>query len=226
MGIDIGFIKAQIKSFISVQDVFNRYCPSSKNFHGRYKCPFNHEEARYNFNIHGRSWKCFSCGISGDEIALVQKLFDLSPRDAMIKIATDFRLAPEVKDKDAERIKKEAEERQVQRLKDQKQAEILKDVQNKLYGYIIKQIRNLEEQKYNIEIAMPKDLERFALSDNCDKYIHTLSLLERYNLFADVLSEQPSKDADDYFCLAITRDELHTRAVKFIRLVYEGDIIL
>ena len=104
---DLAFIRAQIKNFVSIQDVFNKYCYGTKQVQGRYKCPFNPKEDRYNFMIKGRSWRCFSCGCSGDEISLVQKLFDLNTKDAMIKIATDFRLALEVNDKDAERIKKE-----------------------------------------------------------------------------------------------------------------------
>lgn len=220
MAVDLKFIKAQIKSFVSIQDVFNRYCTGTKQVQGRYKCPFNPKEDRYNFLIHGRSWRCFSCGTSGDEISLVQKLFDLNPRDAMIKIATDFKLALEVNDKDAERIKKEAERRDAQRKKDQQKAEQISKIQTKLYNYVIKQIRKFEELKIRYK---PTDLSD---NDRCEKYILAESKLHKYNLYADILSEQHSEMADNYFEFALSKDELHNRAIKFIKLVYEGAIII
>ena len=220
MAVDLKFIKAQIKSFVSLQDVFNKYCYGAKQVQGRYKCPFNPKEDRCNFMIHGRSWRCFSCGTSGDEISLVQKLFDLNPKDAMLKIATDFRLQTEVNDKDAERIKKEAQRREAQRKKDQQRAEQLSKIQNKLYSYVIKQIKKFEEIK---EKNTPTDLSD---NDKCEKFICAESKLHKYNIYADILSEQQSNNADNYFEFAITKDELHNRAVKFIKLVYEGAIII
>jgi DNA primase len=217
---DLAFIRAQIKNFISIQDVFNKYCYGTKQVQGRYKCPFNPKEDRYNFMIKGRSWRCFSCGCSGDEISLVQKLFDLNTKDAMIKIATDFRLALEVNDKDAERIKKEAERREEQRKKDKARAESLEKIQTKLYSYVIKQIRKLENIK---EKSKPETLDQL---EKCEEYMSAEYNLSKYNVFADILAEQPSDIADNYFCLAITKDELHNRAIKFIKLVYEGAIIL
>lgn len=217
---DLAFIKAQIKNFVSVQDVFQKYCMGAKRVQGRYKCPFNPKEDRYNFMIHGRSWRCFSCGCSGDEISLVQKLFDLSPKDAMIKIALDFNLATEVNDKESERIMKEAERRNQQRRKDQEKAERLNRIQNRLYMFVVNKIKEWEKIKNE---SFPEDLTQI---NKCEKHIEALSMLQKYNLYADILSEQHSNDADNYFCIAISKDELHSRAIKFIKLVNEGAIIL
>lgn len=55
-------------------------------------CPFHHDNKRGNFKVtpsKGR-FKCFACGVGGDKIDFVQKLYDLSFEDAVHHISHAF----------------------------------------------------------------------------------------------------------------------------------------
>lgn len=54
------------------------------------RCPF-HSESEGSFSVKNDMWHCFGCGAGGDVITLVQKLFNLSPYEALEKLNYDFR---------------------------------------------------------------------------------------------------------------------------------------
>ena len=92
------YLKDQIKQRLGIKLVIEYYVGSKANYNGRYKCPFNHEEANCNLEIKARYWKCYSCGDSGDEIEFVRKLFGFRNADQAIeKIAVDFNLDSTIK---------------------------------------------------------------------------------------------------------------------------------
>lgn len=223
---DFEFTRAQIKTFVSVHDVFMKYASSTKSIAGRYKCPFNPSEDRYNFVIKGRSWRCFSCGTSGDEISFVQKMFDLSPVDAIKKIAMDFGINTEVNSEDSKRLQKEIQRREQQRKKDQQKADNLIKIQKQLYCYIINKIREFEEEINKHKPYSVNNLASYKLTQHPEQYMHALYSLNKYNYYADILSEQRTNSDDDMFDTAITKEDLHNRMVKFIEKVYKGEIIL
>lgn len=77
-----------IKDRLTMREVLERYGFSAKR---RMPCPL-HNGKKDNFEVKGNNWHCYSqCG-SGDVIAFVQRLFNLSFRDALRKIDADFGL--------------------------------------------------------------------------------------------------------------------------------------
>ena len=54
-------------------------------------CPF-HSERTASFKIYPNGYKCFGCGVSGDVITFVMKLFNLTNIEAVKKLDVDFRL--------------------------------------------------------------------------------------------------------------------------------------
>lgn len=222
---DFEFVKAQIKNFVSIRDVFDRYVGNTKQVADRFKCPFNPREDRYNFGIKNGVWHCFSCGCSGDEISFVQKLYDLPVVDAMKKIAFDFHLNTEANSEDEKRIKAEAERRERQRKANQEREEKMQKLNSKLYNYIIKKIRRYEEI---LQARAPKQVgskREYMESDEPLHYTHALAKIKELNHYADILCEVPTPEYNP-FEIGMTKDELHARQVRFLNKVYKGEIVI
>ncbi len=101
----------KIKSAITVRQVGEMY-GMEPDRHGMVCCPFhsdNHPSMMLNdtyyYSFHSDSdpsmklndtyYYCFGCGANGDAIDLTAKLFDLNPRQAAEKLASDFGLDPD-----------------------------------------------------------------------------------------------------------------------------------
>ena len=85
-------IADEIKSRITMADIFSAY-GFEPDRGGFIRCPF-HDEKTPSLSTyeHGRKWKCFGCGESGDVISFVEKLFRLPFADACKRIDLDFNL--------------------------------------------------------------------------------------------------------------------------------------
>lgn len=213
---DFDFVKQQIKMFVTIDDVFRRYVPYTEKREGRYKCPFNPNEKRYNFGIKGRTWRCFSCNCFGDEISFVQKLFDLSAPEAIKKIAADFNIRSEVNSEDDLKLKKEIERRIQQRERARARDKAIKDLQNKLYIYVIDKIKECES---TLELYKPynkNNLGKYMFTKDCEEYLKACAKLEKYNEYADILGEVP-----DYI---LDKQELYQRMYNFVNKVYKGEL--
>ena len=57
-------------------------------------CPF-HSDNDPSMKLNDTYYYCFACGANGDAIDLTAKLFDLNPRQAAEKLASDFGLDPD-----------------------------------------------------------------------------------------------------------------------------------
>ena len=57
-------------------------------------CPF-HSDSDPSMKLNDTYYYCFGCGANGDAIDLTAKLFDLNPRQAAEKLASDFGLDPD-----------------------------------------------------------------------------------------------------------------------------------
>ena len=82
----------QVKSLVTVWEVAERY-----GFHpnraGYICCPFHSEKtASLKLYPDGRGWCCFGCHAGGTAIDFVMKLFDISFRQAILRINADFAL--------------------------------------------------------------------------------------------------------------------------------------
>lgn len=61
------------------------------NRSGFASCPF-HNERTASFSTKGAFFHCFGCGVSGDIVTFVRRMFDLSTQEAIVKINADFGL--------------------------------------------------------------------------------------------------------------------------------------
>ena len=57
-------------------------------------CPF-HNDRHPSMKLNERYFYCFGCGVTGDVIDLVARLFDLSSYEAAQKLAYDFGIDPD-----------------------------------------------------------------------------------------------------------------------------------
>lgn len=222
--LDVEYLKQQIKTFVSVEDVFNKYAGPQKKYMGRYKCPFNNSEHRYNFAIKDNYWKCFSCSVGGDQISFVQKMFDLSPYEAMKQIAKDFELKTEFNAENDRELRAELERRIKQRNKDKLMSENLKQAQYIALNYITQKIKDYQKIIDLYSLKDENELEKYQNSAQPEKYISALSEIDKLEYLLDVIIEQPSNDDKYYLYPAITREELHERMIYYMRKLYTGEV--
>ena len=83
----------KIKSAITVRQVGEMY-GMKPDRHGMVCCPF-HSDSDPSMKLNDTYYYCFGCGANGDAIDLTAKLFDLNPRQAAEKLASDFGLDPD-----------------------------------------------------------------------------------------------------------------------------------
>ena len=83
----------KIKSAITVRQVGEMY-GMEPDRHGMVCCPF-HSDSDPSMKLNDTYYYCFGCGANGDAIDLTAKLFDLNPRQAAEKLASDFGLDPD-----------------------------------------------------------------------------------------------------------------------------------
>ena len=81
-----------IKAAISVKQAAEYY-GLKVNRNGMACCPF-HNDRHPSLKLNEEYFYCFGCGVKGDVIDFVAKLFDLSSYEAVQKLATDFGLDP------------------------------------------------------------------------------------------------------------------------------------
>ena len=108
-------MKNEILNLLSTKDICDKYGIKVRN--SMCSCPL-HKDNRPSMKIYDKGFCCFSCNTAGDFIRLVERMFNLSFRQAMLKINADFNLNLETHkyNKDeyirlSERLKKEKEER-------------------------------------------------------------------------------------------------------------------
>ena len=82
-----------VKSAITVRQVGEMY-GMEPDRHGMVCCPF-HSDNHPSMMLNDTYYYCFGCGANGDAIDLTAKLFDLNPRQAAEKLASDFGLDPD-----------------------------------------------------------------------------------------------------------------------------------
>ena len=82
-----------VKSAITVRQVGEMY-GMAPDRHGMVCCPF-HSDSDPSMKLNDTYYYCFGCRANGDAIDLTAKLFDLNPRQAAEKLASDFGLDPD-----------------------------------------------------------------------------------------------------------------------------------
>ena len=98
-------IFSEVKEYLTARQVAESYGLQIKR-NGTACCPF-HNDKHPSMKI-DRNYHCFACGVGGDVIDYVSRMFGLSQYDAACKLIEDFRLPIEVKNhKELSRQEKE-----------------------------------------------------------------------------------------------------------------------
>lgn len=99
----------QIRDRVHMEDLFAVY-GFSQTRGGFIRCPF-HEERTASLKPYadGTRFKCFGCGVQGDVITFVMKLFHLTFPQALVRLDDDFRLGLTAKSHRYENVQKQRE---------------------------------------------------------------------------------------------------------------------
>ena len=82
----------EIHRTVTMHEAVRFYLPNADTRYHRIQCPI-HNGVNKNFSYTEHGYRCFVCGASGDVIAFVKEVCELSTRaDAMKRINLDFRL--------------------------------------------------------------------------------------------------------------------------------------
>ena len=79
-----------VKASVSIPEAAERYGIEASR-HGMAKCPF-HNDRHPSLKLNRDYYYCFGCGVKGDVVDLVARLFGLMPYEAARKIVEDFGL--------------------------------------------------------------------------------------------------------------------------------------
>lgn len=108
-------IFSEVKEYLTARQVAENYGLQVRR-NGLACCPF-HDDKHPSMKI-DKNYHCFACGVGGDAIDYVSRMFGLSQYEAALKIVEDFRLSIEVKgnkelsEQDRARIRRERTERE------------------------------------------------------------------------------------------------------------------
>lgn len=156
-----------IHDSVSPEQALRFYRPDLDIRHNRCPCPI-HNGKDYNFSLTDSRYKCFVCGASGDVIALVKEICELSTRaDAMKKINQDFNLRlplggeiSATQSAELARKRKEAEDRRK-----------AKEEWERGYRELLDEYCKLDRMKMNNEVGSPIWL--YAIR-NIDRVAHEM----------------------------------------------------
>lgn len=122
-------IAQEIKDRLTMREVFIRYgyTPSRSD---KVSCPFHCEkEPSMNIYANNKRFHCFGCGADGNIIDFVMQLFNLSFKQAIVKVNYDFSLGllnRSLTRSERERMRKQERERK-QEIEDERRAREEKD---------------------------------------------------------------------------------------------------
>ena len=108
-------IFSEVKEYLTARQVAENYGLQVRR-NGLACCTF-HDDKHPSMKI-DKNYHCFACGVGGDAIDYVSRMFGLSQYEAALKIVEDFRLPIEIKgnkelsEQDRERIRRERTERE------------------------------------------------------------------------------------------------------------------
>jgi len=220
----------ELKNLADDLDMWGYYL-GKRGQNRRYKCPFNHEESNKNLSVKNNSWHCFSCGEGGDIIKLVQKMYSLSFKNAVIKICQDFKLEGIFADKavDLQHIE---ERRQLRAKLKARQEKFEKDKMN-MFNRMV-HIDDMLETIIDELSPNGRDLKVYSYSKDIDLAFEFIQLKHRLDAILDFLiCRTVSKNADNDFifdllnCDTFETKESYDNAVdKIFKMLINGDLDL
>lgn len=167
-----------ITNRITMYDVF-AYYRFTPNRAGFICCPF-HNEKTPSLKVYadGKRFKCFGCGIGGSVIDFVMRLFNLTFRQAILKIDYDFNLNLVNNKPLTIAEKRKIEQREQERLKNKRDKEILKQAEKYYFSILC----NIEKLIRSLKIKSSADIT--------DMYAELLKKREYYQYIYEHLENK------------------------------------
>lgn len=147
-----------IKASVSMSEVAEYYGFSMNRRTHKIICPF-HEDTNPSLHIYAGSkgYHCFVCGVGGDVIDFVMRLFNLNFIDACKKLNDDFRLNLKIGGDRTEEEKKEAERAYYERMEKKRADEQKRNYLYALYDAAYNRFTFLDILKQENEPKSPSD---------------------------------------------------------------------
>lgn len=195
---------------------------------GRFKCPFNLAESNHNISVKNNSWHCFSCGEGGDIIKLVQKMYQLSFKNAIYKICQDFGLSDILAPTEID-LKHIEEKRRIRDLKRAEQKAFEED-KTKEFQKLVNSEKVLSELIDKISLN-DQNYICYSYSDEIDIVWELIRIRERITALLDFLvCRTATRDASNGFIFDLlgedctTKKEIHNNAIdKLYKMLIKGD---
>lgn len=184
-------IFTEVKEYLTAKQAAENYGLQVKR-NGVARCPF-HNDKHPSMKI-DRNYHCFACGVGGDVIDYVSRLYGLSQYEAAVKLIEDFRLPVEVKGKSE---LTDSERKRIQRERTEK--ERLIQIKERFGRWCNQTIEVLRENLSEIEqvgvflINKPPDM---IFSDDYAKLLHAEPII---NYWLDILSMGNEEEKQELF---------------------------
>ena len=215
---EIEKIKDQIKQLLTLDEIIGHYVGERNHYTNRYKCPFNHDESKCNLETNGTYWRCYSCGISGDEIMFVQKLFNLPDyQSTLLKIAQDFNLKTDFEFDPQYEAKIQA--MRLEREQSEKAEQDFRLHKKEIYDKLIKRQRELERVIAEHEPKPNKSLGIYALTKHPDYVMLAVDQYNKNEILVNIFNEE---DISDY--ASVIYNYIEDTPEQFMRRVVD-DIV-
>lgn len=82
--------KEEIKGSVSMKEVIQRYGLPEPNKAGFISCPFHKGDRQPSMRIYDQDYHCFACGENGDIFTFVQRMEDISFKEAFLSLGGDL----------------------------------------------------------------------------------------------------------------------------------------
>lgn len=144
-----------IKASVTMMDAVSYYGIDVDRRTRKALCPF-HQDTHPSMHIYPRDkgYHCFVCGVGGDVIDFVMRLFGLSFMDACKKIDEDFRLGLDIGEEQSEDERKRAAREFAERMDRKREAAETRQRLEDLYGAAYNRFAYLDRMKQQ---NTPKD---------------------------------------------------------------------
>ena len=170
-----------IKSLTNIKQIIEYY--HSKLIRNKCICPF-HSEKSGSLSVHEKKqiFKCFGCGVSGDSITFVARLFNISNIDACKKISDDFNLgltAEKLDNKKIQAYKKLQEKKKIYEQWEKQAFLLFADLHR-----IMHRMSDLEEEKIKYFMQVEYYCDIFTNGTDAEKldiYKNRKSVIEKYD---------------------------------------------
>ena len=195
---------------------------------GRFKCPFNLAESNHNISVKNNSWHCFSCGDGGDIIKLVQMMFQLSFKNALYKICSDFNLHCDLEPTKIDL--KHIEERRMAREKKRAEKAMFEEEKRTQFARLL-HIEEILEQLIDRLSLNDENYIVYSYSSNIDTVMELLVIKERLTALIDFLiCRTVTRDSSNGFIFdlmgencANTKEMYNNTIDKLYKMLIEGD---